>query len=269
MDDVAFLQWALPRLHLRWPGFRRVRGQVCKRIVRRMKALDVDGWAGYAAYLERHPDEWALLDGLCRVTISRFYRDRGVFQHLADEILPLLAQRVVAAGGDTIRCWSAGCASGEEPYTLAIVWRRCVQPAFPGLRLRIVATDVDPVLLARARAGLYRPGTLKELPAALREAAFEPAGDLLRVRDEFRDAIELRQEDIRMHQPDEQFQLVLCRNLVFTYFDAPLQQRLLAAIGARLAPGGVLVIGRHEHFPSDAPGWRHWDGDDSIWATDR
>ncbi|HVK83056.1 MAG TPA: CheR family methyltransferase [Kofleriaceae bacterium] len=246
-DDVAFLQWALPRLHLRWEGFRRVRGQVCKRIARRIDELALPGFAAYRAYLEQHAGEWARLDELCRVTISRFYRDHAVFAQLEHLVLPELATRAAARG--VLRCWSAGCASGEEPYTLAIVWRLRVAPAFPALRLHVLATDADAHLLERARRGCYDPGTLKELPAELREAAFDATGDELCVRASFRDDVELVQHDLRAPAPAGPFDLVLCRNVAFTYFDDALQRERLAHLADRIVPGGALVIGGHERLP--------------------
>src|SRR5918999_3370615 len=109
VDCVSLLQWALPRLGLRWEGFRRPRRQVCRRIQTRIRELGLDGVAAYRTYLEAGPDEWPVLERLCRVTISRFYRDRGVWDVLRAELEPR-------------RIWSAGCASGEEAYTAALVW---------------------------------------------------------------------------------------------------------------------------------------------------
>ena len=81
-ECIGFLQWALPKMRMRWSGFRKVRGQVCKRVSRRMAVLALPDATAYRAYLEVTPDEWITLATLCRVTISRFYRDRGVFDHL-------------------------------------------------------------------------------------------------------------------------------------------------------------------------------------------
>ena len=83
-DCVEFLQWALPRLRMRWAGFRKVRGQVCKRIGRRLKELGLGDIDAYRSYLDKHSEEWEILDGLCRITISRFHRDRKVFECLRD-----------------------------------------------------------------------------------------------------------------------------------------------------------------------------------------
>ena len=110
---VEFLQWALPRLRMRWPGFRRVRRQVCKRIDGRLRELGLDNTAAYQEYLENNPAEWHVLDDFCRISISRFYRDRSVFDCLRDDVLPNLAARAAALGERQLRCWSAGCASSR------------------------------------------------------------------------------------------------------------------------------------------------------------
>src|SRR4051794_32163897 len=111
-DLVAFLQWALPRLGLRWPGFRRVRGRVRKRLNERLRELGLTDVAAYRDHLDTQPREWAILDGLCRIGISRFHRDRGVFDHLRRVLLPELARRAWGRGEGVVRCWCAGCASG-------------------------------------------------------------------------------------------------------------------------------------------------------------
>jgi len=150
---IAFLQWALPRLSLSWRGFRKVRSQVCKRIRRRMQSLGLEDFAAYRDHLERHPQEGAMLDCFCRITISRFYRDRNVFGVLRECVLPRLAQRAEQERRD-VTCWSAGCASGEEVYTLRIVWDLSLADAHRGVALALLGTDVDETMLARASAGV-------------------------------------------------------------------------------------------------------------------
>jgi chemotaxis protein methyltransferase CheR len=247
-ECVAFLQWCLPRLGLRWPGFRKVRRTVCKRVARRARSLGLDGLAAYRARLEAEPGEWALLDELCRIPISRFWRDRGVFECLRDEVLPALAATADTRPDRILRAWSAGCASGEEPYSLALAWRFGAAARLPRLGFELLATDADPVLLGRAARACYRPGSLRELPAAMR-AAFSPAGPLLCLRPEYAAGIAFARQDLRREMPAGPFDLILCRNLAFTYFDAETQRRVLAGLRARLVPGGALVLGRHERLP--------------------
>jgi len=249
-ECIEFLQWALPRLHRRWQGFRKVRAQVCKRIDRRCKALDLAGPRAYRDYLERHPAEWEPLDRLCPITISSFYRDKAVFDFLGTALLPQLARDAHQHAARDLRALSIGCASGEEPYTLGLAWHFHVAPVHREISLHIVATDVLPEMLERARQACYSSSSLKLLPEAWRAQAFEPVAGGYCLRAEYRQGIEFMRQDVRTALPDGRFNLILCRNLVFTYFDEFLQRQTLERILTRLRPGGALVIGRRETLPS-------------------
>ncbi|MCK6459542.1 MAG: chemotaxis protein CheR [Planctomycetes bacterium] len=226
----------LERLGYRPVGFRRVRRRVLRRIERRIRELGLADLDAYRRLVEEAPAERETLDGLLSITISKFYRDRALFDHLRRDVLPGLARRHG-------RCWSAGCASGEEPYTVAIL--------APGIE--IVATDRDPLLLARAREGLYRASSLKDLPAEDRARAFDGEGGLFRLRAEYRANVRFRAMDVRREMPEGPFDLVFCRYVAFTYFGDALQRSVLEGIGERLAPGGLLAIGRHETLPPAPP----------------
>ena len=249
---VAFLQWAAPQIDLRWPGLRKVRRQVCRRLKARMRELGLNGFVAYRGRLEADPAEWRILDASCRITISRFFRDRGVFEAVRRQVLPEIAARARREGRGA-RAWSAGCASGEEPYTLKILWDLEIAPAVPGARLTLVASDVDPVMLARARRGCFEPSSLRELPPALIEPAFDRQGALDCVRPERREDVEILEQDLRTQTPEGRFDLILCRYLAFTYFAEPLQRRVLARLLERLRPQGWLVIGTHERLPGETP----------------
>lgn len=264
------LRWAAPRLGLRLEGFRRVRGQVCKRVTRRMAALGVPGLAAYLERLEGDAAERAVLDALCRVTVSRFFRDRAVFDVLGDVLLPGVLAEARARGESCLRVWSAGCASGEEPYSVSVLFRRGLAPRFPEFHLDLVATDADAALLARARRGCYARATLREVPAAWSQEALAAEGPLWCVRPAWREGLDFRAEDLRERMPEGPFHLVLCRNVAFTYFAPPVQRRVLADLLLRLVPGGLLVIGAQETLPEppeglvraagpEAPVWR-WPG---------
>jgi len=252
-DCVEFLQWCLPRLGLRWPGFRKVRRQVCKRVSRRMSDLGLADTAGYRSYISAHDEEWTTLEGLCRITISRFYRDRGVFDALRSGVLPLLARSAADRGEDRVRCWSIGCASGEEPYTLQIVWNLdTITGVEAPPRLEVTATDADAGLLERAREGRFKRSSLKDLPADLAEAAFTVEVDEWVLGDAFKRDVAFFCHDIRGPAPEGPFDLVVCRNLVFTYFDAARQVAALDAVRSVLTPVGFLIIGIHETLPPNA-----------------
>jgi chemotaxis protein methyltransferase CheR len=263
-DCILFLQWALPRMRLRWPGFRPVRRQVCRRVGERINGLGLAGAAAYRDYLEQQSGEWEFLDRCCRITISRFFRDQGVFRALEQSVLPDLARAVRSRGGQALACWSAGCASGEEPMSLAILWRLRLQERFPGLRLNILATDADENMLERAAFGRYRASSLKDLPAIFRAEAFDAIAGEFMLRESFRDYVRFLQHDLRKGPPDGPFDLVLCRNSAFTYFEESLQEEVLAAITDAMVPGGALVVGIHESLPPAAQGFEGWGKGSNI-----
>lgn len=252
-ECVTFLQWALPRLRMRWPGFRRVRRQVCKRISRRMMELELTDPQDYRAYLEAHENEWETLDSFCRITISRFFRDREVCHSLRDVVLPSLAEQALSEGRRELRCWSAGCGSGEEPYTLSLLWRlppdTSLSARFPQISFQIAASDSEPAVLDRARAAVYAPGTAKELPPSWIPMAFSGSDTGLSLRSDFGEGVRFSELDIRKEVPEGPFDLILCRNLVFTYFDEELQREILLRLVDRLRAGGCLVMGAHERAP--------------------
>lgn len=264
-DCAAFLQWALPQRDLLWSGFRKVRRQVCKRLKRRILELGLDGLAAYRRRLDADPAEWCAFDECCHITISRFFRDRGVFQALRRRVLPVLAARA-ARERRAARVWSAGCASGEEPYTLKIIWDCEVARSVPGAAVSIVATDVDDAVLGRARRGCFEPTGLRELPPQLCDEPFERAGSLYCIKPQHRDGVEFSHQDIRREAPACLFDLILCRYVAFTYFAEPLQRRVLLRIVDRLAPHGYLAIGTHEQLPSVAPALQPLEGAPQIFT---
>jgi chemotaxis protein methyltransferase CheR len=255
-----FLAWVLERLELRWAGFRKVRKQVQKRIRKRVLDLELEDLAAYREFLESNPEEWVVLDSLCRITISRFHRGRGVFEQLGREVLPELASRVRKRSDRILWCWSAGSASGEEPHSLSILWKMDVQPSFPEIGLRVVATDMDPVVLKRAKNAVYRTTSFRDMPQVWLTDAFDAEAEQYVLKTEFREGVEFRQEDIRRGVPGESFDLVLCRNFVFTYFAESVQTRVLEEIASRLQPGGVLLIGEHENLPEGRVGLGPYPG---------
>lgn len=263
MDDrdcVALLQWALPRLGLYWPGYRKVRGIVCKRVERRRRLLGVATLAAYRERLEGDAQEWEALRALCSIPISRFYRDHSVFQALERAVLPALAAAAAQRGERMLECWSAGCASGEEAYTVAILWGLQLSTHYPTLGLRVLATDVDDELLQRAAVGCYRRSSLREVPETSRRQAFVQRDEAYCVRERFRTPVTFERQDIRRVIPQRRFDLILCRNLVLTYFEQDLQRAVMRSLADALWPGGGLVVGMHESLPPDIRDLAPWPG---------
>ncbi len=264
-DCVAFLKWCLPRLGLRWSGYRKVRGTVCKRVARRIRALGLSDLDAYRTHLAVHADEWVVLDAMCRIPISRFWRDREVFDCLTAKVFPALAAAVFEHDRTQLRVWSAGCASGEEPYSLRLAWSLVAEQKFPLVAINILATDADDTMLARAGAGLYQSSSLRDLPPEFVSRAFARTDYLHEIRPKFRRDIVFVRQDIRSEMPDGPFDLVLCRNLVFTYFDDATQRGLLAKICARLRPGAAFVIGSGETLPEPHADVAPWNGPAPIY----
>jgi chemotaxis protein methyltransferase CheR len=261
MKDEAcsrFLQWALPKLHMRWSGFRRVYGQVCKRLRRRLRILRLDALDDYRHYLATHQQEWQVLDSLCQVTISRFYRDKMMFAFLAEKVLPVLARQAMAEAKDKLTVWSVGCGSGEEPYTVNLVWQFQLQAQFPSLTIRIIANDANADMRQRFEQACYAYSTIKNLPSGWREQAFTQEQENYCLKPEYRGDTRFIQQDIRKEVVDESFDLILCRNLVFTYYDEALQREILARMQQVLKPGGALVIGIHEQLPAGEYRFETW-----------
>ncbi len=276
MDDrgcVDLLQWALPYLGMRWQGFRKVRRQVRRRIDRRIAELGLSGIDAYRARLQADEAEWRVLDALCRVTISRFFRDRGVWDALCRDVFTTLAQSARMRGGHGLACWSAGCASGEEAYSMVLCWHFGTAGRPADVKLQVLGTDIDFHMIERARKACYSDRSLRELPLPWREMAFavssqSPKGDRNCLHRQYVDAATWSCRDIRDHPPAGQFDLVMCRNLLFTYFNEDVQRTVLARIAERMVPGGALVIGKHEQLPI-SHGFDTWHERDRIFRKQK
>ena len=257
-DCIVLLQWALPRLGHRWEGYRRVRRQVCRRIAVHMRSLGLSDADTYRARLAADPQAWTAFAACLWVTISRFFRDRDVFRELEVSVLPQLADAVERSGEETLRAWSVGCASGEENYSLAILWVYGLQARWPRLSLSILATDADEAVLRRAEAACYPASSLREVPEEWRAWAFIRDDQRYCLHPELRSLVRFCQQDLCAELPEGPFHLILCRNLAFTYFAEPLRRRIAGALTDRLVPGGFLVLGSHEQLPSGVPDLATW-----------
>jgi len=266
-DDVCvrFLQWLLPQLRMRYPGFRKARKQVCKRIQSRIKQLSQSDVKAYQNYLKNHLEEWFIVDKLCRVTISRFYRDKAVLEHISKEVLPELAQAAVASGDTSIRGRSAGCAAGEEAYSLVLMWDRLVGYDFPKLDIQVIATDIDQIMLDRAKNACYSYSSIKALPKEWINIVFSQQEDVFCLDSRLRNTVTFIEQDIRQSLPTDAFHIVFCRNLAFTYFDNTLQLEVLESIRNCLVDGGALIIGGHESLPEGYSGFCQWTDHRAIY----
>ena len=243
---------------MRWQGFRKVRKQVCKHIQRRIGELELTDVDAYRQYLRTHADEWRILDHSCRVTVSRFYRDKVVLEHIRSEVLPVLAGAAIAVGDTRLRGWSAGCAMGEEAYSLILIWDKTVSIDYPQLDIAVVGSDIDELLLQRAMRACYSYGSIKALPDSWLKSAFTQQKTEYCLEPRLRNKASFIKQDIRDRLKDGPFHIVFCRNMAFTYFDHALQIEMLDYIRDTLVDGGALIIGGHESLPDGFNGFEQW-----------
>jgi chemotaxis protein methyltransferase CheR len=212
------------------------------------------GYPEYKEYLELHLGEWKQLDRLCDVTISKFFRDRNVWDFLRDQVLFKLLQKREAA---PVTIWSAGCCNGEEPYSLAMINEQLAAKSGQQQNISILATDRNAEVLERAQTGRYPSGALKELTENEITTFFHETGGTddedFEINAFLKQRISFEQRDIQHSLPDKVFDLILCRNLVFTYFTRERQLEFLQRLKPRLANDGFLIVGSQEQLPE--VGW--------------
>jgi len=251
-NDVQFLQWALPRLNYRWAGFRKPRGQAIKRIRKRMLELGLSGGYGqYRIYLDNNPAEWNTLDKLLDVTISKFFRDRALWDYLRGNLMKKL---LTSNQTETLHIWSAGCCNGEEPYSIAMVYEMIADENSIERPCSILASDRNAQVLERAKQGVFSSGSLRELTDDEINSFFEEINkkdDAHRVHERLSRHIEFEHRDIRDSLPGKIFDIIFCRNLAFTYFSTEGQQEFLSRLKSIVRDGGYLVIGSNEKLPEN------------------
>jgi chemotaxis methyl-accepting protein methylase len=222
-----------------------------RRIAVRMRARGVHTYEDYARVLDRDVLEYdRLLDALT-INVTRLFRNREVFDAIAARVLPALW----SSGAPRLRIWSAGCASGEETYSLAVIVHQ--HGAATGTlgalgRVEILGTDVHAPSLEAAAAGAYPGAVFEEVPAELRATYFSREGPPFQVAPELRRLVRFQAHDLlREPPPGAGFDLIVCRN-VLIYFDRETQERLFAQFHEALATGGFLVLGMVETLLGEA-----------------
>lgn len=225
-----------------------------KRLARRMEATGAQSAAAYLYELRRGAQSGSELMSLVdELTTNEtyFFRELGQLRALVDEILPeTLMRRDARGGARPVHVWSAGCSSGEEPYTIAMLALEAGLE--PGRELRIYASDIAPSVLTRARRGVYRASAFRETPAALRDKYFVEKDGAWRIRDDVKkhvDFVHLNLLDPARIALLGRMDVILCRN-VLIYFDAATKKRVVETFYDRLTPGGHLLLGHAESLIS-------------------
>lgn len=215
-----------------------------RRLQRRMVAIDADTIADYRRYIREDPAEQERLVSSILIKVTDFFRDAKTFAALRERILPALIESA-RERGEELRLWSAGCATGEEVYSLAILVVDLLHEAANPPNVRIFATDLDRDAVAFARRGVYPTKALENVPPELLARYFRSVDGEYEVNDAVRDLIVFGDHDAGQRPPFPRIDLVLCRNVVM-YFTPALQQRVLHAFAFSLREGGYLVLGSAE-----------------------
>ena len=249
MDDQQFRK-LLDGFGLSWEGYRKVRKGVKKRIRRHMQELRCQSMESYLTFLEQDQELRLKCERLLTVSISRFFRDRVLWYTLENQIIP----SIIMKNRERVKIWSAGCACGEEVYSFKIMWEGLKNVAESLPKVQVLATDMNPTYLDRARSGIYPRSSLREVPEAIRSVYFESqkGGRYYVVAPLLKKDILWKVHHLFSDPPTCDFHLIFLRNNLLTYYDERLAVPAFQKIVDSLAPGGFLIIGSHERLPSDA-----------------
>jgi len=215
-----------------------------RRLQRRMVDTGKESIEAYVAYLQRQPQEYQRLVSSFLIKVTDFFRDADLFDRLRDRILPELLEEARVRGNE-LRLWSAGCATGEEAYSLAILVAELLGNELEELSVRVFATDVDPDAIVHARRGIYSSAALDHLPPELRSRYFTSIDSVYEVKKAVRRLVVFAPHDLGQRPPFPRVDLILCRN-VLIYFTPELQRRALQSFAFSLRPSGRLVLGKSE-----------------------
>jgi len=249
MEFDEFLKEAAPLFGLHWRPFQR-RG-VKRKIERRIIEIELSHFDEYLVRVRKDPEEQRHLSQLLTVTISRFYRDKEVFNLLGTAIIPLIIKNKRERG--ELKIWSIGCANGEEPYSFLLLWKENFEKNFPQIHPTILATDVDENMLERAKEGKYKKSSLKEIPEEVLQRFFKINNGFYILDRSIRENVKLRRHDIVREEPFSGMDIIFCRNLAFTYFSKECQMEVLKKVAGSLNEEGYLIIGRDELIPLTYP----------------
>ena len=218
---------------------------VNRRIERRMAVHQVDGVDSYVKYLQQTPFEVEALFRDLLIGVTNFFRDPDAFKLLEKQVIPKLFDNKPA--GSVIRAWVAGCSTGEEAYSIAILLQERMDQLKGGYKVQVFATDMDSRAIAVARAGVYPTGIAGDITPQRLAHFFklEPDGNAFRIQKSIRDMLIFSEHDVIKDPPFSKLDLVSCRNLLI-YMGGELQKRLISLFHYALAPGGMLFLGTSE-----------------------
>jgi len=225
---------------------------VYSRLAKRLRTLGLRSFREYCALVEGSDglDERQAMMAALTTNVTRFFREPHHFDHLREQVMPELAAR--ARAGGRVRLWSAACSNGQEPYSMAITVLSAL-PEAADLDVRILATDIDPNMVAEGKAGLYREDAVAPIPLDLRRKWLEKAGEgRWSVSEQLRRLVSFRELNLIGDWPMRgRFDVIFCRNVVI-YFDEPTQEMIWKRFTPMMTPGATLYIGHSERVTGPA-----------------
>ena len=230
---------------------------IYSRLSRRLRALRLPSFAKYCDYLATNPSEMENFINSISTNHTKFFREVHHFEHFRANVAAPFAQAVARRAGGRLRVWSAGCSTGEEPYTIAVVLKREIRN-FAGNDVRILATDIDTDVLARAARGEFAAASVDEVPSEYQSFFPRKTGlatdDKVMIDVSIQSLIAFRRLNLMDDWPfSGLFDAIFCRN-VMIYFDAPTKSKLVERFTRQLKPGGWLYIGHSESLIGSHPG---------------
>jgi two-component system CheB/CheR fusion protein len=219
------------------------RSSLGRRVQKRMQAAGIESYALYSDYLEAHPQEFTHLFNTILINVTGFFRDPSAWEFLASDVVPRILKAVENEA--LIRVWSAGCSSGEEAYSLAMLFADALGIDQFRERMKIYATDVDEEALNQGRIALYSDGSLEDVPEDKRNKYFERTNGRWLFHRELRRSVIFGRHDLIQDPPISRVMLLTCRNTLM-YFNAEVQQRILERFHFGIHEGGFLLLGKAE-----------------------
>ncbi|GAN79216.1 CheR family methyltransferase [Acidocella aminolytica] len=227
---------------------------IYSRLAKRIRKLGLSGFHDYCSLIQSSAgvDECKEMVAALTTNVTSFFREPHHFEHLRTKVLPQLIER--AKAGERIRMWSAACSTGPEPYSMALTLLK-EMPDASKYDIRILATDIDPNVLAVAASGIYEPALLEPVPEGMRRSWFKPLNDgtdRFQVKDELRRLIAFRHLNLIGNWPMKgKFWVIFCRNVVI-YFDNQMQERVWSRFMPLLEDDAALYIGHSERVSGAA-----------------
>lgn len=219
------------------------RSSLMRRVTKRMQTIKIEHYQDYLNYLKVHPEEFMDLFNTLLINVTSFFRDRAAWDHLISEVLPIIVSR--RGPKEPIRLWSAGCASGEEVYTLAMALAETIGLEPFSQRVKIYATDVDEEALDYARQASYPATNVTDVPPKLLERYFEKIEERYVFRKDLRRSVIFGRHDLIQDVPISKVDLLVCRNTLM-YFNSETQSQILTRFHFALRNEGFLFLGKAE-----------------------